>query len=133
MDRETMMGARRLLTISMITALLCTPSAVAQQDEETDTVSTSAAAVEATTTARIESTYEAGDPGDYRLGVEPLADPRLAPAVLTIGGEPLAVAEVEPVATAVEPPPASDPALAVPAAASGELGFSFTDWFGRAP
>ena len=114
------MGARRLLTISMITALLCTPSAVAQQDEETDTVSTSAAAVEATTTARIESTYEAGDP-------------RLAPAVLTIGGEPLAVAEVEPVATAVEPPPASDPALAVPAAASGELGFSFTDWFGRAP
>jgi len=45
----------------------------------------------------------------------------------------LAVAEVEPVATAVEPPPASDPALAVPAAASGELGFSFTDWFGRAP
>ena len=127
------MAARRLLATSMITTLLCTPSAAAQQNKETNTVSTSAAAVEATPTARVESAYEADDPGDYRLGVEPLADPRLAPPVLTIGGEPLAVAEVEPAATTAEPSPASDPALAVPAAASGELGFSFTDWFGRTP
>ena len=127
------MAARRLLATSMITTLLCTPSAAAQQNKETNTVSASAAAVEATPTARVESAYEAGDPGDYRLGVEPLADPRLAPPVLTIGGESLAVAEVEPVATTIEPPRASDPALAAPPAASGELGFSFTDWFGRTP
>jgi beta-barrel assembly-enhancing protease len=90
-------------------------------------------AVEAAPTTRVENTYEAGDPGDYRLGVEPLTDPRLTPPAPAMAGEPMAVAEAEPVSVAIDPPPPSDPTLAAPALPSGELGFSFADWFGRSP
>ncbi len=89
--------------------------------------------VEAAPTTRVENTYEAGDPGDYRLGVEPLNDPRLAPSTAIIEGEPVTVAEVEPIPAAIDAPPPSDPALAAPAPPSGELGFSFADWFGQSP
>ncbi|MDP6952137.1 MAG: hypothetical protein QGF53_05190 [Alphaproteobacteria bacterium] len=89
-----------------------------------------ATAVESAPTTRIESNYEAGDPGDYRLDVEPLSDPRLAPPPPSPEGEPVALAEVEPVTAAIEPPPPSNPALAPPTPPSGELGFSFADWFG---
>ena len=104
------------------------PKRDAQEEEAWEST-----ALEAAPTTRIESHYEAGDPGDYRLGVEPLTDPRLAPTTPIVEGEPVAVAEVEPISASIDAPPPSDPALAVPAPPSGELGFSFADWFGHSP
>ena len=104
------------------------PKRDAQEEEAWEST-----AREAAPTTRIESHYEAGDPGDYRLGVEPLTDPRLAPTTPIVEGEPVAVAEVEPISASIDAPPPSDPALAVPAPPSGELGFSFADWFGHSP